>query len=101
MDLFRVWYGPLPEVVCKLMLLAKGTLFSTFPVVLVGIVVFKFLFVCVWKRMKVIEDDLVSRILIQSAFMIGFFIQLVKTLGPGRPVANIVSLKKNPLKRNL
>ena len=57
---------------------------------LATIVIIKFLFLCVWKQMKVMNDDLIARIIILTLFMVSFLLILIKFLGPGKPVLNTI-----------
>ena len=59
LDLFRVWYGPLPPEFCQLCLLLKGTLTYTMPFIMAGIVILKLLYICVWRGFRQMDDDLV------------------------------------------
>ena len=90
LDLLRVWYGPLPAGFCQLILLLKGTLGNTGPFIVAGIVAIKFLYICVWKRFKTIEDDLIRVIIVRTAYFLGFLMVLTKNLAPGKPTYNTV-----------
>ena len=61
-----------------------------FVISLATIVIIKFLFLCVWKQMKVMNDDLIARIVILTLFMVSFLLILIKFLGPGKPVLNTI-----------
>ena len=90
LDLLRVWYGPLPAGFCQFSLLVKGTLGNTGPFIVAGIVIIKFLYICVWKRFKTIEDDLIRLFIVTSACFSGFLMVLTKNLAPGKPTFNTV-----------
>ena len=90
LDLLRALYGPLPFPICWFTWQLKSILFIAFPIILDGIVIFKFLFIAVWKGIRQVEDDLLSRCIVSTAFLIGIVIQMAKNLGPGRPVTNII-----------
>ena len=64
------------------------------PMVLTAITMLKFFFICIWKKMKVMNDDLIARIVIVATTFLSFSLYLVKFLGPGKPVLNTVSLNK-------
>ena len=55
-----------------------------------GIVIIKFLYICVWKRFKTIEDDLIRLFIVTSACFSGFLMVLTKNLAPGKPTFNTV-----------
>ena len=90
LDLFRVWYGPLPSEFCQLCLLLKGTIFYAIPFIIAGIVIIKLLYICVWQGFRQMNDDLLVRIIIILACFWGFCIQLTKNIAPGKPVYNTV-----------
>ena len=92
-DLLRVWLGPLPHWICFVnLLLFKGTVGIGLPFLLFFLFFFKYLFICKWKRMRQVEDDLIFRLIMIPTFVLGFLLQLTKMIGPGRPVTNYVSL---------
>ena len=63
------------------------------PMTLTAITILKFFFICIWKNMKVMNDDLIARIVILATTFLSFSLYLVKFLGPGKPVLNTVSQK--------
>ena len=79
-DLFRVWYGPLSPEFCQLCLLLKGTVTYAMPIIIAGIVILKFLYICVWQGFRQMNDDLVVRIIIILACFCGFYMQLTKNI---------------------
>ena len=68
----RVWYGPLPELVCIAQ--AKMTqAVLTFGVVgFVLIIITKFVFICVWRSMRSIDDNLLKRIALNEIILLCF-----------------------------
>ena len=90
LDLFRVWYGPLPLEFCQFCLLLKGTMFSAIPFIIAGTVIIKFLYICVWKGFRQMNDDLLVTIIIILSCFLGFYMQLIKKMAPGKPVYNTV-----------
>ena len=62
----------------------------SFGITLSTIVIIKFLFLCVWKKMKVMHDDFIARFVILASILISFLLALVKFLGPGKPVLNTI-----------
>ena len=58
----RVFAGPLPMAVCRTQLyLTAVTIWSVIPLILF-VAFAKFMYICVWKRMRQMEDDLIVRI---------------------------------------
>ena len=67
----RVWYGPLPLLICQIldflttMIIFNYTIFMLFLITLA-----RFMFLIVWKRMRVMNDNLVVKIaMIWAIFM--------------------------------
>ena len=88
-DYLRVMLGPLPSWFCKVHLILKGSIFIILPLILTAITVLKFMFICVWKKMRVINDDLIAHAVIFCVAMLSFGLYLSKFLGPGKPVLNL------------
>ena len=71
---FRVCYGPLPIFICNIagFLNACALLFAALTVAMSTFT--RFMFVCVWKRMRQMDDNLIVRIAtIQAIVMTVFF----------------------------
>ena len=71
---FRVCYGPLPIFICNIagFLNACALLFAALTVAMSTFT--RFMFVCVWKRMRQMDDNLIVRIAtIQAIVMTLFF----------------------------
>ena len=68
----RVWYGPLPELVCIAQ--AKMTqAVLTFAVVgLVMVIITKFVFICVWRSIRSMDDNLLKRIALNEMILLCF-----------------------------
>ena len=62
----------------------------TLGITLSAIVIIKFLFLCVWKKMKDMDDDFIARFVILASALLSFLLALVKFLGPGKPVLNTI-----------
>ena len=67
---FRVWYGPLPLLICQTYsILAKMTI--TFTMLIVVFMTFaKFMFICVWKSMRQMNEKLLARIALLQALLL-------------------------------
>ena len=75
LTVLRVSYGPLPIFLCKVFGFGKGyaILFSAITVAMYTFT--RFMFVCIWKRMRQMDDNLIVRIAtIQAAVMSLLFI---------------------------
>ena len=70
----RTCYGPLPLFLCNIAGFLNGCalLFASITVVMYTFT--RFMFVCIWKRMRQMDDNLIVRIAtIQTTFMSLFF----------------------------
>ncbi len=73
----RVWFGPLPTSLCYLYGLLTNIIifkFSFFMVFLISLT--RFMFICVWKRMKQMNDDLIVRIAVISSTFLSICLSL-------------------------
>ena len=71
----RVSYGPLPIYLCNIAGFLNGCaiLFATITVVMYTLA--RFMFVCVWKGMRQVDDNLVVRIATIEAIIMSLFFQ--------------------------
>ena len=71
----RVSYGPLPIYLCNIAGFLNGCaiLFATITVVMYTFA--RFMFVCVWKGMRQVDDDLIVRIATIQAIVMSLFFQ--------------------------
>ena len=68
--------GPLPKEICHLdVIITRMLLWYTLLIILM-ITKTKFMFICVWKRMPAMNDDLLARIALIEAFFISVFVGL-------------------------
>ena len=65
-------------------------MFIILPIILTVITILKFMFICIWKKMRVINDDFIARTVILCVSMLSFGLYLSKFLGPGKPVLNLI-----------
>ena len=70
LSVLRVCYGPLPIFFCNISIFLNGFLIL-FSVITVAMYTFaRFMFVCIWKRMRQMDDNLIVRIAtIQAIFL--------------------------------
>ena len=74
LSVLSVCYGPLPIFLCNIAGFLNGfaILFAVITIVMYTFT--RFMFVCIWKRMKLMDDNLIVRIAtIQAIFMSLFF----------------------------
>ena len=70
----RVWFGPLPSWICYLhvqftqILIFEFVLFMVFYITLT-----RFLFICIWRRMREMNDDLIVAILVNCSMFLSMW----------------------------
>ena len=66
----RVCYGPLPIFLCNIIGFLKGCAIVFGNITMVMNTFTRFMFVCIWKRMRQMDDNLIVRIAtVQAVFM--------------------------------
>ena len=68
--------GPLPKEICHLDVIITRMLLWYALLIILMITKTKFMFICVWKRMPAMNDDLLARIALIEAFFISVFVGL-------------------------
>ena len=71
LDIFRIWFGPLPFEICLFASWSKTFLFMTFPIFIAILTLMKFTVLCVIKRLPDIDDDYVAKSIIAYVSIIG------------------------------
>ena len=77
-DALRMWLGPCPYYVCRFMVTIKMVLINMFIFILLSIVINKFMFICIWKKMRNMNDQLVTSIVIRCCFAISLVFALIR-----------------------
>ena len=62
----RVWYGPLPEMLCMVHVKMTQMMYTGLFCLVAYITIAKFTFICIWRSMRVMNDDLLVRIIISQ-----------------------------------
>ena len=70
----RVWFGPLPFAICHFESLFNIMAFWYCMLILFMITLTKFMFICVWKRMRQMNDDLITRLAVNWAIFLSIWI---------------------------
>jgi hypothetical protein len=80
LSVLRVCFGPLPIFLCNIVVFLNG--FSIlFVAITVAMYTFaRFMFVCVWKRMRQMDDNLIVRIATIQAIFISLFFPAAELL---------------------
>ena len=80
----RVWFGPLPLAICQIQGYFTFILVFNFCLLIVfTITLLKFMFICVWKRMREMNDDLIARIIVIWAIFISIWFSTLKMVLEG------------------
>ena len=70
----RVWFGPLPFAICHFESLFNIMAFWYCMLILFMITLTKFMFICVWKRMRQMNDDLIVRLALNWTIFLSIWI---------------------------
>ena len=73
----RVWYGPLPFEMCYIQVWFTNFSFWCFNLILFLIYLTKFTFICIWKRMKTMDDNMIVRIVMIWVFHLSIWVNSV------------------------
>ena len=68
----RVWYGPLPELVCNAQAKMTQAVLTFAIVAVVMIIITRFVFICVWRSMRSMDDNLLKRIAVNEIILLVF-----------------------------
>ena len=90
LDIFRIWFGPLPFEICLIATWTKAFLFMTFPIFIAILTLMKFIVLCVIKRLPDIDDDFVAKSIIAIVSIIGMVGGGFKYLVKRKPTMNEV-----------
>ena len=91
-DLIRAWCGPLPVSICGIAYWIRNMIFmeATFLVTIqIGL---RYLFICRWKHMRVMKDDLIVLLVLICTFGATIWLMVVKSLSPGKPKIMMVCI---------
>ena len=71
---FRIWFGPLPEEICHFQAWAAKVVlwYSIFTWFFISLS--KFMYICVWKHMRDMNDDLIVTFLVRIAVLISVWV---------------------------
>lgn len=94
LDLLRVFVGPLPKPVCFFVVFMKNVLQLNMSMIAFCITLTKFLIICVYKSIPVMDDNFISLFLIILVNIISILITVSRKYLPGRPILNEVKFLK-------
>ena len=72
-------FGPLPLILCKTQMALTSTVLWFGVVIIVIVTITKFMFICIWKSMRPINDDLMVQIAVNQAVLSSILMCLLKS----------------------
>ena len=69
----RVIIGPLPLPVCQLIIVSTRMVLWYGVMLITMITLTRFMFICIWRRMKQMNDNLLARIIFREITVLSFF----------------------------
>ena len=90
-DLIGIWFGPFPTILCDFINITKASFTATYIFTLFNIFVLNFMFVCVWKKMRMMIDLLLFHLISRLSVMLAIGLSIMKSMAPGKPTLNVVS----------
>ena len=70
----RIWFGPLPSEICYIQLWATNVMIWYCVLMIFFVSFFKFLYICVWKHMRDMNDNLLVAFVIRLSLFISVWI---------------------------
>ena len=70
LDLLRIWYGPLPSIICTFGIMVKNYYFVSAVLIIASVTFMKFLFLCVLKRIPEMDDDYIATCIIRCVLFV-------------------------------
>ena len=70
----RIWFGPLPSEICYIQLWATNVMIWYCVLMIFFVSFFKFLYICVWKHMRDMNDDLLVTFMIRLSIFISIWV---------------------------
>ena len=70
----RIWIGPLPSEICYIQLWATNVMIWYCVLMIFFVSFFKFLYICVWKHMRDMNDDLLVTFIIRLSIFVSVWV---------------------------
>ena len=100
-EFIGIWIGSLPHGLCKFNAWLMGSLAFVCILFLVMITVIRFMYLCVWKRIKIMMDDLIARIVIFWIFLVVILVAFTAiTISEFEPNSILICQGIKPLNDN-
>ena len=97
-DVIRVVYGPLPTPICKINYFLRNWFLMNISVFFCAQLIFQYLFICVWKRMRYMNTNLIVTIVVICTYGSTLWLAMAKMASPGRYHLLMVSNGKYMIK---
>ena len=75
LSVLRVCFGPLPIFLCNIAAFLSGFVILFVAITIAMYTFTRFMFVCIWKRMRQMDDNLIVRIATIQAIVMSIFFQ--------------------------
>ena len=92
LDLLRIFVGAFPPQICILINIMKGLLGTLGQLCFFFAFVFKFIYICVWKNMRIMDDFLILRLLVGFLTIFCLESSIIRNWLPGKLIMNKVCL---------
>ena len=80
----RVWFGPLPLAICNLNVWVSSIVVWYSVLTLFFIYLAKFMYICIWKHMRDMNDDLIVTFLVRISIFFGIWASTTGFSNPRR-----------------
>ena len=77
----RIIIGPLPLPVCQLIIVSTRMVLWSGVMLIAMITLTRFMFICVWRRMRQMNDNLLAKIIVREIVILSFFFSLTNIRG--------------------
>ena len=91
LDSVRAIFGPMPESICSVAVFFKNVIQCNVAQFSILVTITRFTFVCVYKSIPVLNDQLFAHFLFASVNMTSFMIVTIVSVLPGKMPLNYVS----------
>ena len=90
-DLFRVWFGPMPDILCIISQITRHTAFMMAAMFWLVVALLKLWIVCIKKSLPNMNDDFIVCFLTRLSFLLSFLYSVVGVVIPQKPALAHVS----------
>ena len=79
-DLAGIWFGPFPVLLCEFINISKAIVYLSFISTFFIIFIIIFMFVCVWRKMKIMNDFLIFHIITRTVVIYAVYLSIMKSI---------------------